>query len=237
MSVPDFFLNPEPTAGRLFDYKLRRDIRDALVAQLPRFSGVLLDVGCGKMPYRGLLASAPARVERYIGLDVEGGVHGKADMVFDGRTIPLADESVDCALATEVLEHCPEPGDLLREIRRVLKPGGFFFFTAPCFWPLHEVPHDYYRYTPFAMRHLLARAGFGQIFVRAHAGSDASLAQMIGLWLAYRGMRPWKRRALSLLAMPLVRMLNRLDVPPSEDAEGTLITGLSGTAVRPPQTA
>jgi len=227
------FLNPKPTRDRLFDYRLRRDILDALTAQLPNFCGTLLDVGCGRMPYRSLLTSPPSRVERYVGLDIEGSRHGQNDIEFDGKTIPLEKDSIDTAMATEVLEHCPEPALLLREIRRVLKPGGLFFFTVPFFWPLHEAPHDFFRYTPYAMRHLLEQAGFYEIDLRAHAGWDASLAQMLGLWLQYRGMRPWKRRALSGLCKPLVILLNRLDDRPAGPGESVMLTGLSGTARKP----
>ena len=233
MSNDPLFLNPQPSPDRLFDYRLRRDIRDALTEQLPNFGGTLLDVGCGRMPYQSLLTSSPSRVERYVGLDIEGSLHGPNGLVFDGRTIPLENQSVDTALATEVLEHCPAPALLLAEIRRVLKPGGLFFFTVPFFWPLHEVPHDFYRYTPYAMRMLLEQAGFSEVELRAHAGWDASLAQMLGLWLRFRSMRPWKRRLLSRLCQPLVIALNHLDERPSDPDEATMLTGLSGTARNP----
>lgn len=160
MKTPDPFLDPRSTPERLYDYRLRRDILAAIKENLPHFEGILLDVGCGQMPYRALLRNSPSRVEKYIGLDVAGGIHGQADVTFDGREIPFPDTSVNTVIATEVLEHCEEPAALLREIFRVLVPRGLFFFTVPCFWPLHEVPHDYYRYTPFSLRHLLAHAGF-----------------------------------------------------------------------------
>ena len=160
MTAPDPFLNPQPVPERLFDYRIRRDIRDALTAQLPLFHGTLLDVGCGQMPYRPLLMSPPSRVSRYVGLDLAGGVHTPSDLVFDGRNIPLGDGSVDTAMATEVLEHCPAPDELLGEICRVLKPEGFFFFTVPFFWPLHELPNDCFRYTPQRLQSFLEQAGF-----------------------------------------------------------------------------
>lgn len=227
MKKGDPFLDPRGVPSRLFDYRLRRDIRDALAAQLPRFTGTLLDVGCGDMPYKPLLTG----VTRYIGLDVEGGMHGRPDLCFNGVHIPLRDAEVDCAIATEVLEHCPEPEALLREIARVLKPSGVFFFTVPFFWPIHEAPHDYHRFTPFALRRMLERGGFGQVEIAAHSGWDASLAQMIGLWTRYRGMRPWKRRVLSWLLLPVVHLLNAIDKKSTDpNSECTMTTGFSGTA-------
>jgi SAM-dependent methyltransferase len=227
------FLTPQPVPGRLHDYRLRGDILRALKEQLGNFSGKFLDIGCGRMPYRSLLLAAPSRVETYIGLDVACTPHGTADIFFDGEHIPLRDAAVDSAMATEVLEHCSEPQQLLQEVCRILKPGGFFFFTVPFLWPLHEVPHDFYRYTPFALKQLLANSGFDHVTIRQHGGWDAALAQMLGLWVTYRGMRPWKRVLLSHLLRPIVRFINHLDSGPTTvEFETAMFTGLSGTARR-----
>lgn len=230
----DPFLAPEPLLDCLHDYRLRADILRALKTELPNFFGTFLDVGCGRMPYKSLIINGPSRVEQYIGADVEGSLHGTPDLIFDGRELPLESSSIDSAMATEVLEHCAEPGRILAEINRVLKPGGFFFYTVPFLWPLHEVPNDQYRYTPYAVRRLLLETGFSEIQLKAHGGWDASLAQMLGLWVTYRGMLPWKRRVLSQCLRPLIRFLDDQDRAPEPcDAESTMLTGISGTARKP----
>jgi hypothetical protein len=116
---------------------------------------------------------------------------------------------------------------------RVLKPGGLLFFTVPLFWPLHDVPHDEYRYTPFALEHYLRNSGFTQIKLKALGGWDASLAQTIGLWVIRRPMFSRKRTILSRLALPIIRYLARCDRLPGEFGEGLMITALSGTAIKP----
>ena len=170
-------------------YVVRCAILRAVQEALPRLRGVLLDVGCGSMPYRDIVLAGGSNVTRYLGLDIPDGTYSGAwDLTWDGRHMPLADAEVDSVMATEVLEHCPEPGAVLREVCRVLKPGGVFFFTVPFVWPLHDVPHDEYRYTPFALERLLTDAGLTCERIEALGGWDATLAQVLGLWAARRPM-------------------------------------------------
>lgn len=81
--------------------------------------------------------------------------------------MPFNSNSFDCAIGTEVLEHCPNPEIVLKEVFRVLKPGGTFFFTVPFLWPIHEPQHDEYRYTPFAMKRILGLSGFDNILIHS----------------------------------------------------------------------
>jgi SAM-dependent methyltransferase len=197
---------------------------------------VVLDIGCGDMPYKPLVLARPSRVEKYIGLDLRNTSYQKPDLEWDGRVMPLRDSSIDSALATELFEHCPDPGLVMHEAVRVLKPTGVLFFTVPFLWPLHCVPHDEYRYTPFALERLLREAGFEQVDLQALGGWDMSLAQMLGLWARRRPTSARRRAVYSALALPLVRVLarsGRYRARYSFD-EGSMITGLSGLATKPP---
>lgn len=233
MSEHHEFLNPRCCHTTLDRFIVRQAILGALCSQLGRFSGTVLDIGCGNMPYKPLLLKLPSQVEKYIGLDLKDSIYKRPDLEWDGRRIPLDDSSIDCALATEVFEHCPNAEIIMRETLRVLKPSGLLFFTVPFLWPLHDVPHDEYRYTPFALERHLRNAGFVQIKLKALGGWDASLAQMIGLWVIRRPMSSPRRAILSRLALPIVRYLARRDRLPPEFDESLMITGLSGTAIKP----
>jgi 2-polyprenyl-3-methyl-5-hydroxy-6-metoxy-1,4-benzoquinol methylase len=126
------FINVPWSPRRLDRVVPRRAIERALRAELSRFKGTVLDIGCGAQPYRDLVLTAPTRVTSYVGMDLEGQAYGSPpDLVWDGRVMPLKDDSVDIAMATEVFEHCPNVGELIREAVRVLKPGGYLFFTVP----------------------------------------------------------------------------------------------------------
>jgi SAM-dependent methyltransferase len=234
------FLNPVRSAGNLDTFGSRRAILNALTEQLANFHGTCLDVGCGRMPYRSLILAAPGTVKKYIGMDLRADLRHPAyvqlkapDLEWDGRTIPLDTSTVDCTLATEVFQYFHDVERVMQEVIRVLKPDGLFFFTLPFLWPLHDSPSDQFRYTPFALERLLEQAGFCRIQMKAMGGWDASLAQMIGLWARRRPMNQQIRRIASILALPVVRYLQKKDKPPPVFADQQMITGISGTARKP----
>lgn len=227
------YLDPRCAGATLDLFVIRRGILRGLTEALPRFHGHVLDVGCGYQPYRTLMESPPSRATKYVGVDLADGLYAtRPDATWDGRTLPFEDAQFDSALATEVLEHCPDPQGTLNEIARILKPSGFLFFTVPFMWPLHDMPYDEYRYTPSSLTRHLSAAGFTDIEIKATGGWDASLAQMIALWVRNRPMATWKKRVLSAVVTPLVRGLTARDHRPSDFTQYLMIPGLTGTATR-----
>lgn len=97
----------------------------------------------------------------YVGADyIEGpGV----DVVLDLHDLDLQSESVGTLICMEVLEHVERPFDALKEMYRVLKPGGLLIISAPMKLPIHGSPFDYWRFTPEGFKTLLKP--FGQSFV------------------------------------------------------------------------
>lgn len=118
---------------------------------------MVLDAGAGEAPYKPLLLHA-----RYESADFQrvDKPYAVSTYVCDLAEIPVEDARYDFIIFNQVLEHVPEPGAVLRELHRVLKPGGRMIYTAPLFYEEHETPYDFYRYTQFGARHLLTKTGF-----------------------------------------------------------------------------
>jgi SAM-dependent methyltransferase len=215
-------------------YPIRLAIFTALKQVAVNMKGHILDIGCGKMPYKNYLLDH-SNITNYTGLDIDNALKYdpdiKADIIWDGQKIPIQNMYYDSAMATEVLEHCPEPEVVLKEIFRVLKPDGIFFFTVPFLWNLHEVPHDEYRYTPFSLERLLRNSGFNSIEIYAMGGWHASLAQMLGLWVRRSPISTGKKNILSFILLPVIKYLLKKDINPGKNfREGQMITGLYGWA-------
>jgi hypothetical protein len=68
---------------------------------------------------------------------------------------------------------------VLRELHRLLAGDGRMFLTAPLVWELHELPHDYYRFTANGLEHLLDAAGFADVQVEPRNDCFTTLAQLL----------------------------------------------------------
>lgn len=129
------------------------------ISSLSKFiQGKTLDVGCGSKPYKEIYSSS-----EYVGLEIdtpENRAIKNADYFYDGKTFPFAEKEFDSIVANQVFEHVFNPDQFLTEINRVLKTEGTFLMTVPFVWDEHEQPHDYARYSSFAIKHLFESHGF-----------------------------------------------------------------------------
>jgi len=121
---------------------------------------LVVDVGCGERPYADFFEGA-----YYVGLNY-GMDDASPDIVGDAQQLPLKSNCADIVFSTQVIEHVPHPEKLVREAFRVLKPRGVLLLTGPFYWPLHEEPHDFYRFTRYGFEHLLVSAGFEVMSIR-----------------------------------------------------------------------
>jgi SAM-dependent methyltransferase len=162
--------------GKLFSSKKENEVgfKDRLIVQfigsayqwfIPKYcNGNLIDIGCGNVPmfefYRNYVDSVTT-VDWAESIHTEGAKH--LDIIADLNTSPipeLENNSFDSAICSDVLEHIYEPKILLYEIHRVLKQNGILLLNVPFTFPVHESPHDYYRYTEWALKSLMKDNGF-----------------------------------------------------------------------------
>lgn len=158
--------------GRALSGKLTRVTLDRFIAA--HASGKpTLDIGAQNGPYAALF---PAR----IGLDIRPGAGVR--ILGDAQALGIRDAAFDVVLCTEVLEHLPEPQKGIDEMFRVLRPGGTLILTTRFLFPIHDAPHDYFRYTKYGLRHLLRRFEVVELQEETDAvGALAVLAQRLGM--------------------------------------------------------
>jgi len=161
--------------------------------------GWLLDIGCGNQPYAHLFPS----VARYVGVDLPPPPDTQrcADVWASGLHLPFVAARFDTVLCAQVLEHVPQPQQLVEEAFRVLKVGGRLILTAPQTWGLHEEPQDYYRFTRYGLHYLLESAGFEVQSIQARGGSWRVIGQtFLNLYYLYNRIpraTPWLRACTS----------------------------------------
>lgn len=140
-------------------------------------NGRMMDFGCGSKPYKTLI-----KVDEYIGVDFEGEGHSheneQIDVFYDGKTLPLPDNSFDSVLSTEVFEHIFNLEDMISEIHRVMKPGATLLITMPFLIAEHEAPNDCSRYTSFGLKNLMQRKGFDVVHYEKLGTSVQTQAQI-----------------------------------------------------------
>jgi SAM-dependent methyltransferase len=201
--------------------KLRRhilhfevEIEDAVIAfarGLPDGARVL-DAGAGEGQYRRHFSR-----QRYCGVDLAVGDrswdYSGLDAIGDLSALPFRDAAFDAALHIVTIEHLKEPARALGEISRVARTGAMLLIAAPHEWEVHQAPHDYFRYTRYGLAHLLEKAGYEVVEMRAVGGYFRLLARRLlnGLQFFSSGIRWVWFVPAAILAAPAAMILPFLD--------------------------
>jgi SAM-dependent methyltransferase len=142
-------------------------------------AGRLLDLGCGKVPlyeaYRSLVTES-------VCVDWSRSAHGNDHLDHEidlTEDLPFGDNEFDTIVLSDVLEHIPVPERLWGEMARVLAASGKIIVSVPFYYWLHEAPHDYYRYTEFALRRFVEVAGLELVELKAIGGAPEILTDIL----------------------------------------------------------
>lgn len=191
--IPGLFINPF--------FFARRDLVKNILQCAPYLKGEILDVGCGKKPYKSLFT----RATRYVGMDVENPAHDHSrediDVFYDGKIFPFPDHSFDSVLTNQVFEHVFNPGEFMSEINRVLKPGGNLLLTVPFMWDEHEQPFDFGRYTSFGIRRILEDHGFT---ISLQYKSCTGISALFQLWNLYVYKKFYSKNRVANLLLTII---------------------------------
>lgn len=164
----------------------------------------IYDFGCGTKPYEVFCQN-----KDYIGIDIDK-KNKQADIFSSIDRVPVDDETADIVVSFYVLEHVPNPFDVIKEKHRILKTGGELFMLVPLYWEEHEQPYDYYRFTRYAIDSMLKEIGFKNIRIAA-INSGYSI---LGMNLARLFLRKWLRPlvpAVNFIFMKLEERSQRIN--------------------------
>lgn len=168
--------------------------------------GNLLDLGCGKAPLYVLYQNYSTSVTC---VDWQQSLHDQSYLDFNcdlNAPLPFDNKVYDTIIFSDVLEHVHNPHQLFSEMARVLRPGGKLVMNVPFFYWLHEIPHDYYRYTEYALKHFAQKSGFNVLNLEILGGAPEIVLDI--LCKNIRRMKPLGREiasAIEIVGMPLLK--------------------------------
>jgi SAM-dependent methyltransferase len=190
----------------------------------------VLDVGCGVKPYLPYFSTAG----EYVGVDVDEEV--RPDLVGSVEQLPLDDASFDLVLCIQVLEHVSDPARAVRELRRVLRPGGRVLAATHGTYPYHPGPADHWRWTHTGLVRLFDGGGeWRSVDVTAGAGTASAVGLVVGLYVdqvAQRIHAVWAGRAVNWTINTVAGWLDRRSASLREPRPGSLTVNFHVVAER-----
>jgi SAM-dependent methyltransferase len=169
--------------GSRFIASIQLKVYEKIIKQHAR--GLLLDLGCGNVP---LYEVYKENVSDNICVDWENTLHKNPYLDYQidlNDKLPLESEQFDTILATDLLEHIAKPDLLISEMTRLLKPSGKIILTVPFFYWLHEKPHDYFRYTEFALKRFCKNNNLTIVSLQAYGGAREIILDIVAKKLAF----------------------------------------------------
>jgi SAM-dependent methyltransferase len=193
-------------------------------------TGLVLDAGSGRGAWKDIIANGGATRES---VDIAPKAGEKVTWIADLMNMPVVPSNrYDASICHQVLEHVPKPAAAVAELYRTLQPGGVLVVSVPHLSRQHELPYDYFRFTPVGLERLLHDAGFevetvitfGGLFTFIHHQFSALMLGVAAIFRPAFLVGIALNAPFSILTVALDRLLDR---------HGLLANGVLAVARKP----
>jgi SAM-dependent methyltransferase len=165
------------------------------------FEGKTLNAGCGNRDIAATLREFGAtEVVNYdLYTNIPGAITGSLEVM------PFQENTFDTIICNAVLEHVVSIDLVLKELHRVLKPGGCLTASVPFLQPFHLSPTDFRRFTKDGLHQLGENYGFQTVTIYpVH-----SIAQTLG-WITWEYLLEKNKKIAQALLWPVIYLFTRL---------------------------
>src|SRR3989344_1942625 len=161
-------------ARTLFNLEIKKHVKN--------IGGVIIDLGGGKNPsYERFWNINP---EKFIRVDINK--KSEPDVIADlNEPLPFSNNFADVIFLFNVIYILENPGIVLKEIYRVLKPGGKLFITSPFIFNEAKEPTDYWRFTSEGLEKLLKESDFNTITIESVGERFSAAVYLISSFLFF----------------------------------------------------
>ena len=160
----------------------------------------VLDVGSGVKPYFPFFEPYASE---FVSVDI---ANPAADLEGAVEDLPVPDGSFDVVICNQVLEHCADPAQAVRELRRVVAPGGRVLASTHGVQVYHPAPDDLWRWTHAGLERLFAQNGdWRSVTVTPSSGTTACVGMLISIYVEQAA----KRARLLPLGRTVIAGVNR----------------------------
>ncbi|MBF0385385.1 MAG: class I SAM-dependent methyltransferase [Candidatus Omnitrophica bacterium] len=170
----------DPNQLRISSRFIADILADLYSVNIPLYvRGKVVDLGCGKVP---LYAAYKNYATNVTCVDWEYSVHKTQHLDIQcnlNEKLPFNDNAFDTIILSDVLEHISRPESFMKEMIRILTPGGKALISTPFYYCIHEAPYDYYRYTEYGLKYFAESAGFGILLIKAVGGSPEIMTDFL----------------------------------------------------------
>ena len=162
----------------------------------------VLTVGSGGDINKLLMSHATVSKFHVLSLDIDS--NREPDIVGDICKTDFGEGRFDAVVLCEVLEHLKHPDQGLANIHKMLKPGGTLILSTPFIFPVHDRPHDYFRFTRYGLELLLE--SFGDVVI-TERNSYFEAIDVLWMRLLFENNR--REVVISIVLVPVIFFLIR----------------------------